>query len=128
MYKCFQIFWKRTFGIDVDIQHSFAAEKNKEHLRFLLLQHQDLKVLLDDIAHCSRGRALNLRTLVAEPVPPADLVSAGVSCKRKSNLNRNRAMNKACIQQGSEATGITFTVVGETDEVGAEGRRHGHQR
>ena len=116
VYKCFQIYWLETFDMKVDILHQFSAERDKAKQKFIIREHPDLLVLMEEASSCSKVSAENKITEATVCVPSVRKLTAGFSCTSKSLLNVGRAANIACVQKGEGSTGLTFSAVAETIE------------
>ena len=62
VYKCFQIYWLETFDMKVDIFHEFGAKRDKAKQKFIIREHPDLRVLMEDASSCSKVSAENVIT------------------------------------------------------------------
>ena len=116
VYRCFEIYWEETFEIKTTFLHQFGAEINKAKQKFIMGEHPDLPVLLEEAGHCSKVAASNVITGKTVCIPSVRKLTAGFSCASKSPLNVKRGAFKDCVQNGLGSTGMTFSAVGKTIE------------
>ena len=95
--------WEEIYGIGIDFDYIFAAEKDTRKQRFLETQVQP-KCLFVDAGDLGQAMAREATGKLV-PVPGCDWLIGGFPCTSKSKQNNNRAQHAQCIDQGTGATG-----------------------
>ena len=95
--------WEEVYGIGIDFDYIFAAERDPRKQRFLETQVQP-KCLFADAGDLSQTMAREAGGKLV-PVPGCEWLIGGFPCTSKSKQNNNRAQHAQCIDQGTGATG-----------------------
>jgi len=103
---------KSRYGIDVVFDDVLMAEKH-EGKQIWIEDQFDPSFLCPDVKDLVQVSAKNI-TMEDAPqtlIPYGMVGDGGITCTSRSSCNRNRSLNKDCVQQGREATGEAWQAV-----------------
>ena len=102
------IFASSMGGLEVQVNHTCACEKDEAKRRFLMANFNPL-YLFSNVSDLSSRAATNVINGARVYIPYVSLFTAGFSCKSRSSLNCNSPRNVNCVQRGDMSEETTFT-------------------
>ena len=97
--------WKASFGICLEVEHSFACEL-VHWKRDWILAHFNPRFLFEDLLMIGEDTAFDIRSGKMQSIPSVVGFACGIECDTLSGLNQNQDLE--CVETATGKTGTTF--------------------